>query len=110
MNRTRRWWLLLVVPAIGVCALSAETCGQDTRPTWMRPDPAYMADNAPGPLMPSEAASGQLVSVNNVYEKLDARLSALEAANVGGDARDLHRHGLQETDGEILIVGGQDKL
>jgi phosphate-selective porin OprO/OprP len=54
----------------------------------MKPDPAYTAHHAPGPLMPSEAASGQLVSLNDVYEKLDARLSALEAADGGGDAND----------------------
>jgi len=82
-----RQWVLIVLAALGMTAISLESPAQEVGALWTEKTPAWAsAGVSPG----SEAGQwppARLASFENAYAGLDARLSALEAANSANHAK-----------------------
>jgi phosphate-selective porin OprO/OprP len=79
--------LLMLFLTAGITAVSLESPAQDIGATWLERTPAWASAVVAGDAETGPWQSARPTSFEDAYSQLDARLSALEAANSVGDAK-----------------------
>jgi hypothetical protein len=89
MHQLTRRWLSAVLAAVGLCAVSAETRGQDVRPTWFSADAAGTANLALEPGASTGSPIGLASTSEMAWLPADPAYSLAGSSDLAGEVAEL---------------------